>query len=139
MKIRLLLVTFLALSALSVLAQTAKAKHEPSTAENARTINLNTVSGSELDALLASGLRQLKKIIAGRPYSSVSDLQRAGIPKRSIDAPLVSMGGSSLWFTCFAIGIILSVARNVEQMEGNAAAQAIVNGKEDPLKKEQNE
>jgi cell division protein FtsW len=28
------------------------------------------------------------------------------------------MGGSSLWFTCFAIGIILSVARNVEQMEG---------------------
>jgi cell division protein FtsW len=31
------------------------------------------------------------------------------------------MGGSSLWFTCFAIGIILSVARNVEQMEGKAA------------------
>jgi cell division protein FtsW len=30
------------------------------------------------------------------------------------------MGGSSLWFTCFAIGIILSVARNVEQMEGKA-------------------
>jgi cell division protein FtsW len=28
------------------------------------------------------------------------------------------MGGSSLWFTCFAVGIILSVARNVEQMEG---------------------
>jgi cell division protein FtsW len=28
------------------------------------------------------------------------------------------MGGSSFLFTCFAIGIILSVARNVEQMEG---------------------
>ena len=58
------------------------------------------------------------------------------LPTTGVTLPLVSMGGSSLWFTCFAIGIILSVARNVEQMEGNAAAQAIVNGKEDPLKKE---
>jgi cell division protein FtsW len=31
---------------------------------------------------------------------------------------LVSMGGSSFLFTCGAIGIILSVARNVEQLEG---------------------
>ncbi len=30
----------------------------------------------------------------------------------------VSMGGSSFLFTCAAIGIILSVARNVEQLEG---------------------
>jgi cell division protein FtsW len=28
------------------------------------------------------------------------------------------MGGSSYLFTCAAIGIILSVARNVEQQEG---------------------
>jgi cell division protein FtsW len=27
------------------------------------------------------------------------------------------MGGSSFLFTCLSIGIILSVARNVEQME----------------------
>jgi cell division protein FtsW len=33
---------------------------------------------------------------------------------------LVSMGGSSFIFTCCAVGLILSVARNVEQMEGNA-------------------
>ena len=39
-------------------------------------------------------------------------------PTTGVTLPLVSMGGSSLWFTCFAIGIILSVARNVEQMEG---------------------
>jgi cell division protein FtsW len=31
---------------------------------------------------------------------------------------LISMGGSSYLFTCAAIGIILSVARNVEQLEG---------------------
>ncbi|HEY5407971.1 MAG TPA: putative peptidoglycan glycosyltransferase FtsW [Ginsengibacter sp.] len=42
-------------------------------------------------------------------------------PTTGVTLPLVSMGGSSLWFTCFAIGIILSVARNVEQMEGKAA------------------
>lgn len=41
-------------------------------------------------------------------------------PTTGVTLPLVSMGGSSLWFTCFAIGIILSVARNVEQMEGKA-------------------
>ncbi len=40
------------------------------------------------------------------------------LPTTGVTLPLVSMGGSSLWFTCFAIGIILSVARNVEQMEG---------------------
>lgn len=39
-------------------------------------------------------------------------------PTTGVTLPLVSMGGSSLLFTCFAIGIILSVARNVEQMEG---------------------
>src|SRR5882757_2383497 len=47
------------------------------------------------------------------------------LPTTGVTLPLVSMGGSSLWFTCFAIGIILSVARNVEQMEGTAAARAI--------------
>ena len=41
-------------------------------------------------------------------------------PTTGVTLPLVSMGGSSLWFTCFSIGIILSVARNVEQSEGNA-------------------
>ncbi|HVZ96045.1 MAG TPA: FtsW/RodA/SpoVE family cell cycle protein [Chitinophagaceae bacterium] len=44
-------------------------------------------------------------------------------PTTGVTLPLVSMGGSSLWFTCFAIGIILSVARNVEQMEGKEAIE----------------
>lgn len=47
-------------------------------------------------------------------------------PTTGVTLPLVSMGGSSLWFTCFSIGIILSVARNVEQMEGDKAALAVV-------------
>lgn len=36
-------------------------------------------------------------------------------PVTGVTLPLVSMGGSSFLFTCLAIGIILSVARNVEQ------------------------
>ena len=40
-------------------------------------------------------------------------------PVTGVTLPLVSMGGSSFLFTCVAIGIILSVARNVEQLEGS--------------------
>jgi len=58
-------------------------------------------------------------------------------PTTGVTLPLVSMGGSSLWFTCFSIGIILSVARNVEQMEGDKAALAIV--EESNEKKEETE
>jgi cell division protein FtsW len=40
-------------------------------------------------------------------------------PVTGVTLPLISMGGTSFLFTCAAIGIILSVARNVEQLEGN--------------------
>ena len=30
--------------------------------------------------------------------------------------PLVSMGGTSIWFTCLAIGIILSVSKRTEEL-----------------------
>jgi len=40
------------------------------------------------------------------------------VPVTGVTLPLVSMGGSSYLFTCAAIGIVLSVARNVEQIEG---------------------
>lgn len=43
-------------------------------------------------------------------------------PNTGVTLPLVSMGGSSFLFTCLSIGIILSVARNVEQMESPQAA-----------------
>ncbi len=38
-------------------------------------------------------------------------------PVTGVTLPLVSMGGSSFLFTCLAIGIILSVARNAESRE----------------------
>jgi cell division protein FtsW len=47
------------------------------------------------------------------------------VPVTGVTLPLVSMGGSSFLFTCCAIGIILSVARNVEQMEGKAPLEPV--------------
>lgn len=46
-------------------------------------------------------------------------------PVTGVTLPLISMGGSSFLFTCLAIGIILSVARNVEQLEAPAKAKSI--------------
>jgi cell division protein FtsW len=44
-------------------------------------------------------------------------------PVTGVTLPLVSMGGSSFLFTCLSIGIILSVARNVEELEGSEQKQ----------------
>jgi cell division protein FtsW len=45
-------------------------------------------------------------------------------PVTGVTLPLVSMGGSSFLFSCLAIGIILSVARNVEELEPPQTAKA---------------
>lgn len=47
------------------------------------------------------------------------------VPVTGLTLPLVSMGGSSIWFNSVAIGIILSVSRYVDEMEGK---QQLVNG-----------
>jgi len=46
-------------------------------------------------------------------------------PNTGVTLPLVSMGGSSFLFTCLSIGIILSVARNVEQQEGKLQPETV--------------
>jgi cell division protein FtsW len=51
-------------------------------------------------------------------------------PVTGVTLPLVSMGGSSFLFTCLSIGIILSVSRNVEQLEGKKAQEAAEANKE---------
>ena len=44
-------------------------------------------------------------------------------PVTGVTLPLISMGGSSFLFTCLAIGIILSVARNAERIEGESSIE----------------
>jgi cell division protein FtsW len=60
-------------------------------------------------------------------------------PVTGVTLPLVSMGGSSFLFTCLSIGIILSVARNVEQLEGKKKEQAEDLEKEEAEKEREEE
>ncbi len=45
------------------------------------------------------------------------------VPVTGLTLPLVSMGGSSVWFTSMAIGVILSVSRYVDETEGKKKAE----------------
>jgi cell division protein FtsW len=53
-------------------------------------------------------------------------------PVTGVTLPLISMGGTSFLFTCLSIGIILSVARNAEQLESpsnpDSSGQALPKG-----------
>lgn len=45
------------------------------------------------------------------------------VPVTGLTLPMVSMGGSSIWFTSIAIGVVLSVSRYVDEMEGKQKAE----------------
>jgi DNA uptake protein ComE-like DNA-binding protein len=59
-------------------------------------VDLNTATQAELVALNGVGVPTAKKIIAGRPYSSVADLSRAGVSAATIAkiTPMVTVGGA---------------------------------------------
>ncbi len=62
------------------------------------------------------------------------------VPVTGLTLPMVSMGGSSIWFTSIAIGIVLSVSKYVDEMEGerkNAAKASVEAVKENVSTTEQ--
>lgn len=69
----------------------------PALAAKADKIDINSASQADLESLPGVGAATAKKIIAGRPFSSVSDLSRAGISADTIAKikPLVKAGRGS--------------------------------------------
>src|SRR5437763_667102 len=57
----------------------------PAPAAPAPRFDLNRASGEDLDKLPGVGPATAAKIIAGRPYSKVSDLLRVGLTQEQID------------------------------------------------------
>jgi competence ComEA-like helix-hairpin-helix protein len=75
------------LTSVAIQAQTAPQKNTAKEkAAPAATIDLNKATAEELEELPSVGPSTAKKIVAGRPYSKVDDLAKAGIPARVITA-----------------------------------------------------
>jgi len=75
----------------------AKAKESSKAAAKAAPVDINSASQKDLEDLPGVGASTAKKIVAGRPYSSVGDLSRAGVSARTIEkiTPLVTVGAAS--------------------------------------------
>ena len=61
-------------------------------------VDINNATEKELEDLPGVGPATAKKIVAGRPYTSVDDLAKGGVPKNTIAkiAPLVIVGSAGV-------------------------------------------
>ncbi len=84
-----------------------------------RSINIVMKSPKAFGALLAAGL-SLSLVIQAFIHMGVSVNL---LPVTGLTLPMVSMGGTSLFFTSISVGIILSVSRTVEETAPKKASK----------------
>ncbi|MCL8001128.1 FtsW/RodA/SpoVE family cell cycle protein, partial [Brucella sp. 21LCYQ03] len=87
-----------------------------------RIIRIVTLSPRAFGAFLAAGLGFSLTIQALANMAVAVGLG----PVTGVPLPLVSMGGTSILFTSVALGIILSVSRNVEELKGREELNDVV-------------
>jgi DNA uptake protein ComE-like DNA-binding protein len=87
---------FLTIAAFA-LGASALASAGPGGQASGTKVDLNSASEKDLEALPGVGAATAKKIIAGRPYSSASDLSKAGVSAATIKkiTPLVTFGNAA--------------------------------------------
>lgn len=92
-----LLVCVFALALPSFAGQAATPSKSTQSKAASAPVNLNTASEADLEALPGVGPATAKKIVAGRPYATVADLSKAGVPKNTIEkiTPMVTVGAQA--------------------------------------------
>src|SRR5690606_24186703 len=88
-----------------------------------RCIRIVTQSPKAFGSLLAAGLGFSLTIQALANMAVAVGLG----PVTGVPLPLVSMGGTSILFTSIALGIILSVSRNIDELKEKTKVQSISN------------
>ena len=99
----LMLAIMIGLSAANTGAQTAPTEQKRSAGTGKKVapsapVDLNNASAAELESVPGIGAATAKKIIAGRPYSSTADLNKAGISASQIQqiSPMVTVKGGGM-------------------------------------------
>ena len=78
----------------SMYAQAPVEKKSEGKVAPASPVDINTASAAELEKVPGIGQATAEKIIAGRPYQSVEDLSKAGLPPKQVQtlAPSLLIG-----------------------------------------------